>query len=449
MGTDENPLHLDFLLNGLNSNKIYWANGYVELTLGTDRANTHYFPSQDCSTYCDPAGSVTNEPMPIICAQGNPSGVMPAGCPDVQAYPPPVRASIAVGVLGMLDTDPCHCEDDIPQHGPKNKQLNVFDGQKWWRLTAGNPQPTTGIYEPKDGAPMPPPHPEDLTTPGNFTMHGGYPGDKAHNWISLTIKTNTFKVEMRTVEKDTAEPPNQYYVTSVMDNIPRAYKYTGPEPTDFSGAFDSMRIGTGMGCELASNTSWTGCSGNTHPLRSRACCDQNGNSMGGANVYDDLVLYGGAGAARLGACCLDDGGCIIASAEECSSQHSGFYRGADTICDASTCLGACCDGFDCTDTLIPACSGDYQGVGTACATTNCPCHTPSADVDFDGDVDQDDFSGFQACMTGTGPATVVGMCRCFDRENGGQGDADVDADDYDAFEACASGPDVPADPACE
>jgi len=434
VGTDENPLHLDFLVNGLNSAKIHWNNGYVELSLGTDRANTNYFPSPDCSTYCDPP--IAFEPMPIICAQGNPLGAMPAGCPDVQTYPPPVRASIAVGVLGMLDTDPCHC---VGAHGPYNPHLNVFDGQKWWILRADNPQPTTGEVYPKNGStPLVPPYPPGLTTPGRFTLNGAINGGKGFNWISLTIKTNTFKVELRTQERST--DGEDYNVTSVMDNIPRAYKYTGPGPTDFSGAFDSMRIGVGMGCELASNTSWTGCAGNTRPLRSRACC-------AGANIYDDLVLYGGEGASQVGACCLDDGGCVIASSQECANQQ-GIYRGPNTTCDASTCMGACCVGLECTDTLITECPGAYQGIGTACATTACPCPTPFADVDFDGDVDQDDFAAFQACFTGSGPATVAGPCICFDHHTGAD-DPDVDEDDYYAFEACASGPDVPADPACE
>ena len=126
---------------------------------------------------------------------------------------------------------------------------------------------------------MPPPYPQDLSTPGNFTLNGAINGGKGFNWVSLTIKTNTITVELRTQERD--RDKNQYYITSVMENIPRAYKYTGPEPSDFSGAFDSMRLGVGMGCELASNTSWTGCNGNTKPLRSRACC-------AGANIYDDL-----------------------------------------------------------------------------------------------------------------------------------------------------------------
>jgi len=392
VGTDANPLHLDFLLNGKNSDKIHWNNGYFELTLGTDRASTNYFPGPDCNSYCGITGF---EAMPIICAQGNPSGAMPAGCPNVATYPPPVRASIAVGVLGMLDTNPCHCDAPYSQHGPKNTQLNVFDGQMWWTLTNDNPQPTTGTYESKDGAPMPPPNPGDLTTPGNFTMHGGYPGDLAHNWISLTIKTNTFKVEMRTLEKDTAEPPNQYYVTSVMDNIPRAYL----------GAFDAMRIGTGMGCELASNTSWTSCNGNTRYLRSRACC-------AGANVYDDIVLHGGAGFSQPGACCDPSNG-------------------------------------TCTDDVISAnCQSpkNFFGPGTACSTELC-CISPFADGDADGDVDQQDFGLWQACFSGSGITHGAG-CDCYDRNNvsGAQGgDGDIDANDFAWFENCFSGPTVPLD----
>ncbi len=64
-----------------------------------------------------------------------------------------------------------------------------------------------------------------------------------------------------------------------------------------------------------------------------------------------------------------------------------------------------------------------------------------ADVDDDGDVDQDDFGALQACITGMDDPTGV-----FDPENCGHfdRDGDEDVDDWDLadFEACATGPGI-------
>lgn len=69
------------------------------------------------------------------------------------------------------------------------------------------------------------------------------------------------------------------------------------------------------------------------------------------------------------------------------------------------------------------------------------CNTPFADTDGDGDVDQVDFSVFQACFTGGSPApgTFDAVhCLCLDRD----ADNDVDELDYGDFEDCATGPGV-------
>ena len=72
------------------------------------------------------------------------------------------------------------------------------------------------------------------------------------------------------------------------------------------------------------------------------------------------------------------------------------------------------------------------------------CPDPFADIDNDGDVDQEDFGHFQACLTGTSVAVTDPDCQdaSFD------GDSDVDRNDFVIFQACMSGPDVPADPGC-
>jgi hypothetical protein len=81
------------------------------------------------------------------------------------------------------------------------------------------------------------------------------------------------------------------------------------------------------------------------------------------------------------------------------------------------------------------------------------CHTPFADADGDGDVDQSDFGVFQACYTGPGQGVPVepAYCICLDRPAvaTGEPDGDVDQVDLTAFEACASGPFLAANPACE
>ncbi len=70
------------------------------------------------------------------------------------------------------------------------------------------------------------------------------------------------------------------------------------------------------------------------------------------------------------------------------------------------------------------------------------------DADNDGDVDQDDFAVFQACLTGTDDPYEVydcQACRCMNSD----GDQDIDEDDYGPFEACGSGPGIQAEESCD
>ena len=64
-----------------------------------------------------------------------------------------------------------------------------------------------------------------------------------------------------------------------------------------------------------------------------------------------------------------------------------------------------------------------------------------ADLDDDGDVDQEDFGVFQACLSGTGVQYPPG---CGDADL--HLDGDVDEDDWAIFQSCMAGPDVP--PGC-
>lgn len=67
-----------------------------------------------------------------------------------------------------------------------------------------------------------------------------------------------------------------------------------------------------------------------------------------------------------------------------------------------------------------------------------------ADLDFDRDVDQDDFGRLQACMTGAGIAWTDLCCQSADLD----GDGDVDQSDFGLLQRCFSGPGLPADPDC-
>jgi len=166
LGTDENPLVLDFVLNGQTGNKIYYANTFMELALldvvtGEDhRAPTDYIYSTGCSTA-----------YPIICQQDNP----PADCPDIATAPH--RASIAVGAVAYLDKSPCEGGSAMSA----NTNLAVFDGYKWWTL------------------------------PGTFMGSGNFQLNAGPNRIRITIASNVFAVELMNG------------VTSSWCDIPRDY----------------------------------------------------------------------------------------------------------------------------------------------------------------------------------------------------------------------------------
>lgn len=67
-----------------------------------------------------------------------------------------------------------------------------------------------------------------------------------------------------------------------------------------------------------------------------------------------------------------------------------------------------------------------------------------ADLDLDGDVDQEDFGLFQACMTGSG-ALPTDVCCAMAELDGQPG---IDQSDFRILQRCLSGTNVPADPAC-
>ncbi len=389
-GTDAAPLTLEFYLSGVN--KPEWpiggglsrSTGYMELALGTDRANTDHVLSPVCATYCNPTLAVG--PFPIICAQGNPAYPMPAGCPSAASAP--VHAAMAVGTMPLVDQDPCHC--GVQEHGPISWHPAVYDGQKWWELRSNSPVASSGTVTPdpvNPDAPMPPPG--GLNAPGNFTLLAGKPGGNgpAGQWVKLTIRTSTFDVEMISREKS-QENGYIYQVTSFMAGITRQYL----------GSFDQLRSGVGAGCKLASSTDWNNCVGGGRNCMVTLKQDAN------AVMFDDVVLHGGTGYTLAGACCAADGSCTEVEAADCAGRP-------------------------------------FHGASTKCADVAC-CSEVFGDGNNDGVVDMTDFAMLQACAT-AGGGTASGRCTCFDVDSSRL----IDVVDIGRFAMCANGPAAPGNSA--
>jgi hypothetical protein len=86
------------------------------------------------------------------------------------------------------------------------------------------------------------------------------------------------------------------------------------------------------------------------------------------------------GTCQLGACCLDDGTCIMTNGGECAAA-GGSFSGLGTACVDGKCpsprpRGACCkpDGTCAllTESQCAAADGTYQGDDIECATVTCP-----------------------------------------------------------------------------
>lgn len=77
------------------------------------------------------------------------------------------------------------------------------------------------------------------------------------------------------------------------------------------------------------------------------------------------------------------------------------------------------------------------------ATLHITPHQPG-DMDFDGDVDMDDFALLQWCLSGDFIPQPNPACAPAKLD----GDDDVDANDLILFLGCLSGPNIPADPDC-
>ena len=465
-GSDAEPLVLTFSMGSL-ANGLYYSHGYMELTLGDqngqvddpNKAPTDYVLVGDyrascfnCDSTCDhPSGetSGTQHAWPTVCQQEFPHAL----CPPKQTF---VRNALAVGALAYLDNNPCHCctalpldperpyypqqctEDertpDLPLgwQEPTNVHLSYFDGIEWRILREGMGGP--GSY-------------------GDF-RYGNYilwpydetNTDEGYETVVLTIKTSTVDIYHKTKMVDWVDDQwVETWVESMAYDLPRHY----------TGNFNRLRAGTDESCRLLNSSytcdpSWKNGQKLCKVTKEDRCDGESEFYHAKYVSFDNVKLVGGVGSGHQepGACCKMDSSCEEIDEVACIALD-GLYRGPMTECSQGICDGACCEPmFACTHTLVNACSGEFQGIGTSCATTTCPCHSPFADADWDGDVDQLDFGVFQACVTGAGGGILEG-CSCFDRDNNGVGDDDVDQDDLDAFEECASGPDVLANPLCD
>ncbi|HPD31865.1 MAG TPA: hypothetical protein PLL20_17875 [Phycisphaerae bacterium] len=249
----------------------------------------------------------------------------------------------------------------------------------------------TGAHHPQNN------HPAFFDGNRWWVVKGGYGGangdfslTKAYHRFSMTV-TDT-QVELRMWAPGATISP-----------------YRATYPRQYTGPFDRVRIGVGRGCVLDDMT------GTCAAPISYDCI--NGSHSGNPWV-DDVVLYDGVltrSQGSQGGCCVPLDGCRLMTAGDCA-----------------------------------AAGGTYRGDGTNCDDARACCPTPFADIDEDGDVDQTDFSFFQACYTGPGAFALDGICKCFDvTDSAGSGlDSAVDGNDLARFERCGSGPGVPLVPAC-
>ncbi len=362
-GTDGNPLVLRYWLHdnvGLSeSQQSAWgfpANWqfYLELFLDNDRAPVDYVMAADTNAQCVAEGIN----WPVICQQ-NPrgQGVLPPNCPDTATYPRPVHASLAFGWLAALDLNPCDVDTG---RKPTMYHAATFDGQQWSRLIANQNPGNGGDF--------------------NYGMSSGF--------FEMTIKSSTYDVRLIAPfdcrNDGCPNPPGYTIGTSTAINLPRLY--TGP--------FNKVGMGGGLGCELDSANGWV-CK--SESVRNSRPWTWTSNPA----YVDRPVLLGGVGNITTGACCMNDGSCDDLDGTAC--QNAG---------------------------------GRFAGANTTCATTVC-CPLPFADADTDGDVDQDDFGAFQMCYNGSG--AVPTGCECYDRNVDGK----VDATDFQSFNYCWTGPNVP------
>ncbi len=362
-GTDANPLRLRYHLNHYTNDDCDWCGGdignsiwYAELTLNDDRAPTDYV-----WRVCNP-GSESFAAYPIVCQQRLRDSI--PGCPPLSTQ---VRASIAVGLLATLDTNPCDVENG---RQPTNYHLNVFDGLKWWDLRQ-NLFPGGGTGQ----------------KPGNFPVREGLPA-----WLYMEVRSNEIYLTWDVWwEFDPNHPGLE--IEHSYATVPRMY--TGP--------FNKLASGPGPACELNSGT-YT-CKGphDVYKYCSGSDLNRNGSikkpDWCWRNTFvDSLVLYDGVLVSNDGACCLPNGTCMVTNPDVCTANNGSFY-GTGTVCESVVCCPipfADAEGDGDVDQedfgLFQICyTGQAGGV-----PNGCDCF----DRDDDGHITLDDFIAFGRCFTG-------------------------------------------------
>ncbi|MDM8006822.1 MAG: hypothetical protein QUV05_11830 [Phycisphaerae bacterium] len=455
-GTDAHPLVVIFYLNDHGTaveNPIdLYDNSYVELSMTgglTNRNDPDSIAPTDYIWMGDPAGTgmdyCPQGPYPVVCQQVREVNddypdeayyltYVNAHCPPlVPPHDPNTNTgktwrSFAIGYLAITDINPCGVTyQGSDPHKPTADRLAVFDGNQWRQFRDDR-------FRGLDKTTWPPAFPWD---PGmELNPDEAAKGDK------LDLQGGTTRIVLKIVSDYIL-----VFATTGAGTATQAY-HGAAVPRVYKGPFDTIRWGVGPGCELDPTTYQ--CKEGGTP---RQCLTYSTNFAGYDRTQMDSmsIFYGELQYYDLvhGRCCHLEGTCEVTDQLTCVNS-GGTFAGVGTTCDGDPCLGACCQPMGiCEQTAINACPGEFKGYGSSCATADiCPCRTPAADADWDGDVDQVDFAAFQACYTGsvTGEGLSPG-CACFDRSPAGGNDA-IDQDDYSAFEQCASGPGIPANPGC-
>ena len=352
-GTDANSLKLKYFLNHYKASDCTYCGGdagnaiwYTELTLEDDRAPTDYI-NKNC--LYDPVSPDFKAIYPIICQQR----LAVDGCPPLSTT---VHASIAVGLMALLDVQPCDVENG---RRPTNYHLSVFDGLTWRDLRSNH-------------------------FPGNGGDFGV--GTDGEAWAYVEIKTGSFSV---TWDSTAAGIPAHSEAT-----ITR--QYTGP--------FNKIASGPGPGCELSSSTytcvsgydCWKYCSGSdlnaNESVKKPNWCWRN-------TYWDSPVLYDGVLVLQgIGACCEEDGTCTPdIPASNCLGYGQRWHIG--TTCDDAHC---CPYPFADADKDRDVDQMDF-GAFQLCYTGSpggVPAGCECFNRDADSNIDADDFTEFNKCWTG-------------------------------------------------
>ncbi len=335
--TDATPMTVEFVLDGQSNNKLRYGNTYLELAAGS----MHSLNDHTLSSWCSACGGETTR-YAIICRQ-DPT---PAGCAPVSQAP--VLASIAVGAVAYLDSDPCHCDGSY--HSPVNNHLSFFNGRQWYILKQGLfPGGGTG------GNPV-----------GDFQLHS------RQHYIRLTIKASTAKVEMTS----TYPTPDEYSWCEI--------------PLEYSGPFNTVWAGIAPPCHLKLN-SWE-------------CRDINicleAVPNGGVPSYDNISISGGMAFAPEGACCMPDTTCVPAFGGIHCESLGGTFQGSGTDCETAVCCPPFLPDHDMDSDVDLADFGWFQTclAGPEAPPPSVPCRC--ADFQSDGFVDAIDLGTFLGCMLG-------------------------------------------------